>query len=394
MPKENFSVVLTDEETKILFAITHKGNSSALEIMHANILLSTNENNPSKKTNREIAEQFHISTATVNTVRKTYAVEGLENAIHRKTRITGPMLSKITGNFEAHVIAAALSPPPEGRARWTLKLLAEHCIKSQYIVTISHTTIGEMLNTNQVKPHIGAYWCIPKENDEDFVANMEDILTIYEKTYDPMIPVICMDEKPVQFLAETRARIDAKPLRMDPDTGITKPGEVEKIDAEYVRCGHGSIFIFTEPLAGWRHAVARDTRKKEDFAYLMKKLYDKRLKYTEKAILVADNLNTHSKASFYKAFEPKIALELAQKFEFHYTPVHGSWLNIAECELSVIAKECLGNRRIDSIERLNDELMMWEASRNSRQKGVNWHFRTSDARTKLKRLYPEPIFKS
>jgi len=395
MPKENFSVVLTDEETKILFDITHKGNSnSALEIMHANILLSSNENNSVKKTNREIAEQFQISTTTVNAVRRSYAVEGLKSALHRKTRITGPMLSKISGDFEAHVIAAALSPAPGGRARWTLKLLAEHCIESQYIVTISPTAIGELLNTNQVKPHIGAYWCIPKENDEDFVANMEDILTIYEKTYDPMIPVICLDEKPVQFLAETRARIDAKPLRIDPDTGITKPGEVEKIDAEYVRCGHGSIFIFTEPLAGWRHAVAMDTRKKEDFAFLMKELYDKRLRYTEKAIIVADNLNIHNKGSFYKTFEPSIALELAQKFEFHYTPVHGSWLNIAECELSVIAKECLGNRRIDNIKRLNDELMMWEASRNSRQKGVNWHFRTADARTKLKRLYPEPILKS
>jgi len=395
MPKENFLVALTDEETKILLDITHKGNNySALEIMHANILLSSNDNNISKKTNREIAEQFHISTTTVNTVRRTYVMEGLESALHRKTRITGPMLSKITGDFEAHVIAAALSPPPEGRARWTLELLAEHCIKNRYIVTISHTAIGELLNTNQVKPHIGAYWCIPKENDEDFVANMEDILTIYEKTYDPMTPVICLDEKPVQFLAETRARIGAKPLRMDPDTGIIKPGEVEKIDAEYARCGHGSIFIFTEPLAGWRHAVARDTRKKEDFAFLMKEMYDKRLRYTEKVIIVSDNLNIHNKGSFYKAFEPSVALELAQKFEFHYTPVHGSWLNIAECELSVIAKECLGNRRIDSIKHLNDELTVWEASRNSRQKGVNWHFKTADARMKLKRLYPEPILKS
>jgi len=138
--------------------------------------------------------------------------------------------------------------------------------------------------------------------------------------------------------------------------------------------------------------VARDTRKKEDFAFLMKKLYDERYRHVEKALLVADNLNTHSKAAFYKAFRSSIALELAQKFEFHYTPIHGSWLNIAECELSVIARECLGNRRIECIEQLNEELRWWEASRNSRQKGVNWHFTTKKARTKLKRLYPEPIF--
>ena len=329
MPIEYFSVALTDEEIKMLLNITHKGNNhNAVEIMHANILLSTNDNNPRKKTNREVAEQFRISTTTVNKIRKMYAEGGVENALHRKTRVTGPMLSKITGDIEAHIIATALSPPPEGRARWTLRLLAEHCMENQYIVEISHTAIGEMLNTNQVKPHIGKYWCIPKENDAGFVANMEDILTIYEKTYDPMIPVACMDEKPIQFLGETRARIDAKPLRMDADEGIVKPGEVEKIDAEYVRNGHGSIFIFTEPLAGWRHAVARDTRKNEDFAYLIKKVHDERYHQVEKVILIVDNLNTHTKAAFYKAFKPSIALELAQKFEFHYTPVHGSWLNI------------------------------------------------------------------
>jgi len=394
MPKDVYKVYLTDNEIKALLEITHKGNNnSALEIMHANILLSTNDNNLSKKTDREIADQFAISPTTVNNVRKAYSNEGLENALHRKTRITGPMLSKITGGFEAQVIASALSPPPKGRARWTLRLLAEHCVEKNYIVAISYVAIGELLNTNQVKPHIGEYWCIPKENDESFVANMEDILTIYEKPYDPMIPVCCLDEKPIQFLAETRARINAKPLRIDPDTGIPKPGEAEKIDAEYERCGHGSIFIFTEPLTGWRHAVARDTRKKEDFAFLLKELYDRRYHNTEKVILVADNLNTHGKASFYKAYTPSVALELAQKFEFHYTPVHGSWMNIAECELSAIAKECLGNRRIDNIGLLNDELRMWEISRNLRQKGVNWHFRTSDARIKLKRLYPEPIFK-
>ena len=393
MPIKSYTVALTDEETKTLLEITHKGkHSSALEIMHANILLSTSDNNPNKKADREVAEQFQISPTTVNNVRKAYANEGLESALHRKTRLTGPMLTKISGEFEAQVITAALSPPPGGRARWTLRLLAEHCVEKNYIVAISYVAIGELLNTNQVKPHIGKYWCIPKENDENFVACMEDILAIYEKPIDPMAPVLCMDEKPVQLLAETRARINAKPLRLDPDTDILKPGEAEKIDAEYERCGHASIFIFTEPLTGWRHAVARDTRTKGDFAFLLKELYDRRYQNTEKVILIADNLNTHGKASFYKAYPPPVAFELSQKFEFHYTPIHGSWLNIAECELSVIAKECLGNRRIDGIDMMNSELMMWEASRNLRQKGVNWHFRATDARKKLKRLYPEPIF--
>ena len=344
------------------------------------------------KTDREISEFFGISKTTVNQIRKTYVTEGIEVALNRKTRITGPILSKITGDFEAHVIAKALSPAPKGRARWTLRLLAEHCMENQYIVEISHTCIGEMLNTNQVKPHLSEYWCIPKENDAAFVANMEDVLGIYQKPYNQKIPVLCMDEKPIQFLDETRKRIEAKPLRNDPDTNLPKPGIVEKIDAEYVRCGHGSIFIFTEPLAGWRRVIARQSRTKCDFAFLMRQIFQERYTNVDKVILITDNLNTHNKVSFYETFPAHIAYELAQMFEFHYTPVHGSWLNIAECELSSLAKECLGKQRINCLETLNEILTFWEADRNARQKCVNWQFNTQDARTKLKRLYPTPLF--
>jgi len=307
--------------------------------------------------------------------------------------LTAPILSKITGDFEAYVIATALSPAPKGRARWTLRLLAEHCVEKQYIVSISHAAIGGMLNTNQVKPHIGEYWCIPKENDASFVANMEDILGIYQRKYNPLIPVICMDEKPVQFLDETRKRIKAKPLRIDPETNLEKQGSNEKIDSEYIRCGHGSIFVFTEPLVGWRYIVARETRKKHDFAYLVKQILEEHCHKAEKVILVSDNLNTHTKTSFYETYPPKIAYELSQMFEFHYTPVHGSWLNIAECELSALSTECLGKQRIKSIEELNEILSYWQADRNQRQKGVDWQFSIDDARIKLRRLYPTPLFK-
>jgi transposase len=244
MPNEKYKVELTEEEVKTLNEITHKGNtSSAKTIMHANVLLQTNDVNPNKKADRDIAEMFSISKTTVNQIRKTYATEGLKSALCRKTRLTAPILSKITGEFEALVIAAALSPAPQERARWTLRLLAEHCVEKQYIVSISYVAIGGMLN--QVKPHISEYWCIPKENDASFVASMEDVLNIYQRPYNPLLPVICMDEKPIQFLDEARQRIQAKPLRIDPDTDIAKGGRTEKIDSEYVRCGHGSIFIVT-----------------------------------------------------------------------------------------------------------------------------------------------------
>jgi hypothetical protein len=325
-------------------------------------------------------------------VRRLYATEGLEAALARKTRLSPPHISKITGDFEAQVIAAALGPAPKGRSRWTLRLLAEYCTEKKYIVSISHSAVGDMLNTNQVKPHLSQYWCTPKEHDAEFVLNMEDVLGIYEKEYNSQIPVICMDEKPVQLLDEIRKRVDAQPLSTDPDTGIPKPGKIEKIDSEYIRCGTASIFMFTEPLGGWRHVVALKTRKKGDFAFLMREISDRYYPEAEKILLVADNLNTHNRSTFYEAFEPRVAYELAHRFEFHYTPKHGSWLNIAEVELSSLSIQCLGNQRINSIEELNEILMAWEADRNMRQKGVNWQFTAEDARTKLKRLYPTPLF--
>lgn len=145
-------------------------------------------------------------------------------------------------------------------------------------------------------------------------------------------------------------------------------------------------------MGGWRHTVALETRKKGDFAVMMNEISQIYYPDVEKIILVADNLNTHTPASFYEAFPPETAYNLAQKFEFHYTPKHGSWLNIAENELSSLSIQCLGDRRINSVVELNEIMSAWETDRNSRQKGVNWHFTAEDARIKLKRLYPTPLF--
>jgi hypothetical protein len=392
MPENKYKVKLSESEIEKLSEITHKGKSSARTIMHANILLQTNDSSEKKKNNREIAEIFGISANRVNEVRKVYAQCGIEAAINRKTRITPPVMSKITGDFEAQVIASALSPAPLGRANWTLRLLAEHCMEQKYIVSISHTAIGELLNTNEVKPHLSRYYCIPKENDSHFVAHMEDILNIYQMPYNPKIPVICMDEKPVQLLDDICERVNAKPLRIDPDTGLVKHGELEKIDYQYERCGVASIFVFCEPLAGWRYMEALPTRTKGDFAMMTKKVSYRFCPNVEKVIYITDNLNTHNISSFYEAFSPKTAFHLAQKFEFHYTPKHGSWLNIAESELGSMALQALGNRRISSIAELNEILTVWQADRNARQKGVNWQFTNEQARIKLKRLYPKPLF--
>ena len=175
-------------------------------------------------------------------------------------------------------------------------------------------------------------------------------------------------------------------------TGLVKPGELEKIDYQYERCGVASIFVFTEPLRGWRYLEALSRRTKVDFAVMVKKISDTFYSDIDKVILITDNLNTHNISSFYEAFPPETAYRLANKFEFHYTPIHGSWLNIAECELSSLAVQALGRQRINSVDLLNEILFDWQSVRNSRQKGVNWQFTAEDARIKLNLLYPKPIF--
>ena len=208
---------------------------------------------------------------------------------------------------------------------------------------------------------------------------MEDVLDLYMQPFDLQYPVICMDEKPFQLTDEKRTPIPMKPL---------KP---ERRDSEYIRKGTCSIFVFTEPLAGWRHLSVRERRTKVDWAYEIKNLLE--IYYPEefKVRLVMDNLNTHNISSLYEAFDPETARNLAKRLEIHYTPKHGSWLNIAEIELSVMTRQCLG-RRIPNIRDLSLELSKWESHRNCIQKGVDWQFTTEDVRIKLKRLYPQ--FKS
>jgi len=218
-------------------------------------------------------------------------------------------------------------------------------------------------------------YCIPPEQNAAFVTCMEDVLDIYQKPYDKEFPVVCMDEKPYQLLGEAR---DPIPMQS---------GEPKRIDNEYVRNGTCSIFIFTEPLAGFRHVSARERRTKLDWAHEVKELLTVHYPNTPKVCLVMDNLNTHNLSSLYEAFEPQEARALAKRLEIHYTPKHGSWLNIAEIELSVLSSQCL-SRRIDSLTKLNSQASIWEHDRNQNQKSVDWQFTTADARTKLKRLYP------
>jgi hypothetical protein len=205
---------------------------------------------------------------------------------------------------------------------------------------------------------------------------MEDILEVYRLPYDPNIPMVCMDEQPYQFLGEKR-----EPVPM-------KSGKAAKEDYEYIREGTCSIFMFTEPLGGWRHVHASERRTKRDWALRIQELLEVDYPNAPKVRLVMDNLNTHGVSSLYETFAPEIALKLAKRLEIHFTPKHGSWLNIAEIELSAMTQQCLG-RRIATIGELQKQVSAWENKRNADTKSVDWQFSTDKARIKLKWLYPK-----
>lgn len=221
------------------------------------------------------------------------------------------------------------------------------------------------------------YWVIPPEADAEFIASMEEVLDTYEEPYDADCPVLCMDEQPVQLHKEVRMPIPAK------------RSHARRVDYEYERCGTASVFMFTEPLAGWRQATVREHRTKIDWALEMADLLNTRYKRCSKIILICDNLNTHTKGAFYEAFTPAKARALVKRIDFRYTPKHGSWLNIAENELSTMTRQCVSGRRFETITKLQSEIHAWSNSSNKKQRDVDWQFKVQDARKKLKSLYPK-----
>jgi len=204
---------------------------------------------------------------------------------------------------------------------------------------------------------------------------MEDVLDVYHRPYDEKRPMVCLDEASKQLIGEVAEPIPAA------------PGRPERVDYEYTRNGTANLFMISEPLAGWRHVEVTERRTAVDFAEVVRALVEEVYPEAEKVVLVMDNLNTHKVASLYEAFEPERARRIAEKLEIHHTPVHGSWLNMAEIELSVLARQCL-DRRIESAEELRREVRAWEKDRNESGVEVRWQFTTADARIKLRRLYP------
>lgn len=376
--KRAFSISLSKEERKIIKKFFKKTSSTNARNRCTILLEADTSHNPGR-TYKEIASAAGASVSTVITTLKEYISDGFTKMItpNRNPNSNVARL-KVTGDIEAKIIATACGPKPEGRIYWTLNLLYNQMmvVLEDTGISISRATIGRTLVKNDLRPHLSEYWNIPPKDDAEFVANMEDVLDVYEQPYDPEYPLWCMDEKPFQLLDESR-----NPLPM-------RKGDIAKIDSEYIRNGTVSIFCFIQPHTGKIVHAVEPTRTAVDWAEKVKYLVDEIEPSAKKIILVMDNLNTHSIASLYKAFPPAEARRIARRIEVHYTPKHGSWLNIAEIGINIMTRECL-NRRIPSIDALKEELKAWNDGYDADPSPVNWQFQTKDSRIKLNSLYPD-----
>jgi transposase len=371
-----YKIKLTRPERESLEALTHKGQSNAHKFVHARALLLCDVGAYSGEQWKvaEVADSLGVSERTVERLKHRFIEKGLDSALGPVARLA-PSNQRFDGRFEARLIAQACSVAPDGRARWTLRLLAQKVIELQFSPSVSVMTVQRTLKKNELHPHLSQYWKIPPKANASFVANMEDVLDLYHAPYDPLFPLVCMDESNKQLIGEVHP-----PIPM-------APGQIRTEDHEYIRNGVADIFIEVEPLGGRRHIEITTTRTRLDWAHFINGMLTERYPLATKVRLVMDNLNTHTTASLYEAFPPEQARRLAERLEIHYTPKHGSWLNIAEIELSVLQSQCL-NRRIPDIDAMRRETSTWEADRNNRSNKTEWHFCTSDARIKLKHLYP------
>jgi transposase len=367
---KKYIVDLKRDEQEMLTGLIAFGMQRAQKISHARILLKADDG----WTDQKISEALNVSVLTIERVRQHFVEEGIQRALSpRKTRRKYQHL--MDGVQEAHLLALACSQPPKGHRRWSLRLLASEMIRLEYIEDVSHATVRHVMQANELKPWLKEEWCIPPKQNAEFVYHMEDVLEVYQRPENARFPLICFDETPVQLISETRQGIPVK------------KGHPERYDYEYRREGTANLFMFFAPLLNWRHTKVTEQRTKTDWAICIDELVHQHFPNAERCILVEDNLNTHTPAALYETFEPAKARSILDRLELHFTPKHGSWLNMAEIELSVLSRQCL-NGYIPHPEFLANETLAWETERNTNRATVDWRFTTADARVKLKRLYP------
>ncbi len=373
---KKYVVRLSGDEREQLEALIWKGKSPAQRLLKARILLKADVSEAGDGwSDSRIMAALETSPSMVYRVRKQLVEEGFDAVLSRKQRATPAVAPIFDGEKEAKLIALACSKPPKGRARWTLRLLENKVVELKIVERASDSTIGRVLKKTLLKPHRRQCWVIPPKANSAFVAAMEDVLAVYTRPHDPDRPLVCLDETSKQLIAETRL-----PIPM-------KPGRPARCDYEYERNGTANLFMLFAPLEGWRCVEVTDRHTAVDYAHVLKDVADIHFSDARTIVLVQDNLNTHSKASLYEAFPAAEARRLVERFEWHYTPKHGSWLNLAESELAVLSSQCL-DRRIPDKQVLTDEVAAWQHDRNKNHAKADWRFTTANARIKLKHLYP------
>jgi transposase len=369
-----YRVTLTAKERQQLEVLVRGGKSAARTIKRAQILLAADRGSKDEA----IAQTIGVGTSTVYRTKQRFVEDGLERALNEAPRPGAPR--KLGAADESLLIAVACSEPPDGRAKWTLDLLAGEMVRLTSHKAVSRDTVGRRLDEVAIKPWQEKMWCVPAINAE-YVARMEDVLALYAEPPDPLRPVVCFDETPRQLIGEARVPIRAE------------PGKPRRSDYEYVRNGTANVFMFVDVNRPWRHAKVTDQRTCIDFAECMRDLVDDHYPEAERIRVVLDNLSAHSAAALYQAFAPAEARRILGRIEFHFTPKHASWLNMVEIEIGVMVNQCL-DRRIPDKATLIKQIAAWERRRNAEKASIDWVFTVDRARQKLGRAYPQPAIQS
>lgn len=365
-----YRVTLTSHEREQLQDLVKGGKGAVRKIKRAQILLAAD----AKSADEAIAVNVGVGTSTVYRTKQRFVEEGLEQALSESPRPGAPR--KLDASDESLLIAVACSKPPSGRAKWTMRLLADEMVRLTTHNSLSDETIRRRLAEMPLKPWQEKMWCIPEINGE-YVARMEDVLQLYAEPPDPRRPVVCFDETPRQLIGEERVPIRAE------------PGKPRRVDYEYVRNGTANVFMFIDVNRPWRRAKVTDQRTCLDFAECMRDLVDIHYPQAERIRVVLDNLSAHSAGALYQAFAPDEARRILNRLEFHFTPKHASWLNMVEIEIGVMVHQCL-DRRIPDKDTLIAEVARWERRRNAERAKIKWLFTVDRARQKLGRAYPHP----
>ena len=365
-----YRVELSEAERHELRAMLNGGRHAARKLKRAQILLAADAGLPDETVARSLA----VSGSTVYRTKRRFVEGDLARALDEEPRPGAAR--KLSGPEEALLVATACSSPPEGRARWTLELLAGEMVRLTEHQHLSRETVRRRLAENALKPWRQKRWCVPRV-DGEYVARMEDVLDLYAEPPDPKRPVVCFDESPTQLIGEVR-----QPLPPE-------PGRLARYDDEYRRNGTANLFVALDAHRPWRKVKVTERRTAVDFAACMRELAEVDFPDAERIRVVLDNLSTHAPGSLYEAFPAPEARRVLRRLEFHFTPKHASWLNMAEIEIGVLRGQCL-DRRIGERDQLEPEIAAWEQARNAAGARVQWLFTTEKARAKMGRAYPVP----